>query len=98
MNQPIEPPMAIICRCRPFSFLARGDSAVALAAASTSKTLPLAPTTPLGVQLRLGSLRKPSMMRWVRFGLGTGVSSSLGTPKESNSIEPDSGEGTSAVI
>jgi hypothetical protein len=52
--------MAIICRCRLLSFLAKGESAVACAAVATSNTFPLAPTTPFGVAYALGSRLKLS--------------------------------------
>ena len=52
--------MAIIWRCRPLSFLAKGESAVACAAVERSNTFPLAPTTPFGVACAFGSRLKLS--------------------------------------
>lgn len=60
---PIDPPMAIICRCRPLSFLANAVLAVACTAPSTSKTFPSAPIVPLGVACACGSRLKPSQIR-----------------------------------
>ena len=71
---PIEPPIAIICKCLPFSFLDRPVSAVAWFAASTSKTFPSAPTTPLPVMRREGSRRKPSIVLSKKFPVDTASS------------------------
>lgn len=54
---PMEPPIAIICRCLPLSFFANGLSAVAIAAPSTSK---LWPPFVLLARLSLGSSLKES--------------------------------------
>ena len=66
---PIDPPIAIICKCRPLSCLANGEFAVASAAASSSKPLPLAPATPRGVARRFGSLLKLSQILTGRLAL-----------------------------
>lgn len=73
---PIDPPIAIICKCRPFNFRANGDKAVASAAPSTSNTLPSQPSVPCGVMVWIcfGSLLKLSMKRRVKGTLGSRVS------------------------
>jgi hypothetical protein len=63
-SSPIDPPIAIICRCLPFNLLARGESAVRCAAASTSKTLPSAPRAAGLVIEAFGSRLKPSHVRF----------------------------------
>jgi hypothetical protein len=62
-NPPMEPPIAIICRWRPFNLRASGELAVFAAAASGSKTVPSAPTLPFGaiVMAKFGSLLKLSI-------------------------------------
>jgi hypothetical protein len=62
----MEPPIAIICKWRDFSLLDSGESAVAFAALSTSKTLPSAPTAPGLVMVALGSLLKLLTKRLMR--------------------------------
>lgn len=64
----MAPPMAMVCKCRPLSFLARGDSAVACAAASTSNTLPLAAGAVLDEACESEARLKLSMKR-----LGSGA-------------------------
>jgi hypothetical protein len=61
---PIDPPIAIICRCLPFNLRARGESAVRCAAASTSNTLPSAPSAAGLVIEAFGSRLKPSHVRF----------------------------------
>jgi hypothetical protein len=61
---PIDPPIAIICRCLPFNLRARGESAVRCAAASTSKTLPSAPRAAGRVIEAFGSRLKLSHIRF----------------------------------
>jgi hypothetical protein len=61
---PIDPPIAIICRCLAFNLRARGESAVRCAAASTSNTLPSAPRAAGRVIEAFGSRLKPSHVRF----------------------------------
>ena len=61
---PIDPPIAIICRCLAFNLRARGESAVRCAAASTSNTLPSAPRAAGLVIEAFGSRLKPSHVRF----------------------------------
>jgi len=84
----MEPPIAIICKCLPLSFLANGDSAVALAALSTSNTFPSAPTVPGFVTVVLGSRLKLSTKRVVREGFATVDSPSY----VAGSVEPEWGD------
>lgn len=67
---PIEPPMAIICKCLLFNLRASGELDVALLAASTSKTLPSAATTPPGVARTFGFLLKLSRNLFLRLDGG----------------------------
>jgi hypothetical protein len=87
----MEPPIAIICKCLPLSLLASGDSAVALAALSTSKTFPSAPTVPGLVTVALGSRLKLSMKRVVKEGFAAVDSPSyVGGGGEPEWGDPDS--------
>ena len=61
---PIEPPIAIICKCLLLSLRARGEFAVLAAALSGSKTRPSPPSTPFGVTDRVGSRLKLSTTRF----------------------------------
>ena len=79
----MEPPMAIICRCLPFSFRANGDMAVARAAASASKTLPSAPMKARaeslldGSRLKLSSVRARKLRLTIRSGCHMCLNSGL---------------------
>jgi hypothetical protein len=61
---PIDPPIAIICRCLPFNLRARGEEAVRCAAASTSNTLPSTPRAAGLVIEAFGSRLKLSHIRF----------------------------------
>lgn len=64
---PIEPPIAIICKCLLFNLLCSGDAAVAAAASSRSNTFPSAPicfnTWALGSRLKLSRTRCKNELR-----------------------------------
>ena len=64
---PIDPPIAIICKCLLLSFLANGEVAVIVAATSGSNTLPFPPITPRGVTVKVGSRLKLSITDLVRL-------------------------------
>lgn len=59
----MEPPMAIICKCRLLSDRDKGEVAVFRAAFSGSNTCPLAPMTPFGVTVSFESRVKLSKKR-----------------------------------